>query len=79
MALAVASHVAYGHLGLEPQRDGRPAAVVLVGAGIVLAMLSRVAADWSALYFVHIGWAAAAWIVGTAAWLALLGPRLLRD
>jgi uncharacterized protein involved in response to NO len=79
MAFAVASHVAYGHLGLEPLRDGRPAAVVLAGAGIVLAMLSRVAADWSALYFVHIGWAAAAWIAGTGAWLALLGPRLLRS
>ena len=77
MAFAVASHVAYSHLGLERLRDGLPAGVVLVGTGIVLAMLSRVAADWSAMYFAHIGWAAAAWIAGTAAWLALLGPRLL--
>ena len=45
MAFAVASHVAYGHLGLESLRDGRPAAVVLAGGGIVLAMLARLAAD----------------------------------
>ena len=34
MAFAVASHVAYSHLGLESLRDGRPAAVVLAGTGI---------------------------------------------
>ena len=78
MAFAVASHVAYGHLGLESVRDGRPAAVVLAGGGIVLAMLARVAADWSGTYFTHLGWAASAWIVGTGAWLACLGPRLVR-
>jgi hypothetical protein len=69
--------VAYGHLGLEAQRDGAPAAVVLAGAGILLALLARVAADWSESYFAHIGAAAAAWLVGTVAWLLLLGPRLL--
>lgn len=77
MAFAVASHVAYGHLGLAAERDGWPAPVVLAGAGIMVALLARVAADWSASYFAHIGWAAGAWLVGTGAWLALLGPRLL--
>ena len=38
----------------------------------------RVAADWSGTYFTHLGWAAAAWIVGTGGWLAYLGPRLLK-
>jgi hypothetical protein len=77
MAFAVASHVTYGHLGLAAQRDGAPVAVVLVGAGLVLALLARVTADWSASYFAHIGAAAIAWLAGTAGWLALLGPRLL--
>lgn len=77
MAFAVASHVTYGHLGLEPQRDGAPAAVVLVAAGLVLALLARVTADWSESYFAHIGAAAVAWLFGTVGWLALLGPRLL--
>jgi len=77
MAFAVASHVTYGHLGLEAQRDGAPVAVVLVGAGLVLALLARVTADWSASYFSHIGAAAIAWLAGTVGWLALLGPRLL--
>ena len=77
MAFAVATHVAYGHLGLEAPRDGAPAAVALCGAGIVLALLARVVADWSATYFLHLGAAAVVWLVGTGAWLALLGPRLL--
>ena len=48
-----------------------------MGAGIILAMLGAVAADWTATYFPHLGAAAAAWLIGTAAWLAFLGPRLL--
>ncbi len=77
MVFAVATHVTYGHLGMTAQRDGAPAAVILAGAGIVLALLARVVADWSASYFAHLGAAAAVWIAGTGAWLALLGPRLL--
>jgi uncharacterized protein involved in response to NO len=77
MAFAVASHVSYGHLGLEAQRDGAPPAVVLIGSGLVLALLARVTADWSDSYFAHVGAAALSWLVGTMAWLALLGPLLL--
>jgi uncharacterized protein involved in response to NO len=77
MAFAVASHVTYGHLGLEARRDGSPPAVVLAGSGIALALLARVTADWSATYFAHVGAAAVAWLAGTGAWLLLLGPSLL--
>jgi uncharacterized protein involved in response to NO len=78
LGFGVATHVSLGHLGLADAARGRPAPVVALAAGLFLALLARVAADWSDGYFTHLGWAAAAWTAGTAAWLAALGPRLLR-
>jgi uncharacterized protein involved in response to NO len=78
MAFGVATHVVFSHLNLERERDGWPVAIVIMGTGLILAMLGRFAADWSATYFPHLGAAAAAWLAGSAAWLAFLGPRLLR-
>jgi uncharacterized protein involved in response to NO len=78
LAFGVATHVTFSHLNLEHEREGSPLAIQLMGWGIILAMLGRFAADWSATYFEHLGAAAAAWLIGTAAWLVYLGPRLLR-
>jgi len=78
LAFAVATHVALGHLGLEAIRDGRPLVVIVVAATFGLATLARVAADASGAYFVHLGWAAGLWLLGSAAWLAVVGPKLLR-
>ena len=77
LAFGVATHVALSHLNLEREREGSPVAIKFLGAGMILALLGRVAADWSATYFEHLGAAAAAWLVGSAAWLLFLGPRLL--
>lgn len=77
LAFGVATHVALGHLGLEHLARGRPRAVAVLGAAFVVAMMTRVAADMSHTYFAHLGWAAAAWLAGSAAWLVFLGPRLL--
>jgi uncharacterized protein involved in response to NO len=78
LAFAVATHVALGHLALGDLATGRPPAVVFLGATFMLAMLARVAADWSQSYFDHLGWAAGTWLAGSAVWLAFLGPKLLR-
>jgi uncharacterized protein involved in response to NO len=78
LAFAVATHVALSHLGLTAVADGRPPAVVFLAVAFLLAMLARVAADWSQTYFIHLGWAAGAWLAGSAVWLAFLGPKLLR-
>ena len=78
LAFGVATHVALSHLNFEHEREGSPVAIKIMGAGIILAMLGRFAADWSASYFQHLGAAAAAWLIGSAAWLVFLGPRLLR-
>jgi uncharacterized protein involved in response to NO len=77
LGLGVATHVSFGHLGLVPVKHGRRM-VPALALGLLLALLARVAADWSHGYFQHLGWAAASWIAGTAAWLMVLGPRLLR-
>lgn len=77
MGFGVATHVSLTHLDLERLALGRPPAVVALGACMVLAMLARVGADFSAGYFAHLAWASALWIVGAGAWLAFLGPRLL--
>jgi hypothetical protein len=45
---------------------------------MLLALLARLAADFSDSYFGHLGWAAALWLLASAVWLAFLGPRLLR-
>lgn len=78
MAFGVATHVALTHLNLEWLALGRPLPVAVLGGSIILAMLGRIVADWSATYFEHLGAAAAVWIVGSAVWLAFIGPKLLR-
>jgi uncharacterized protein involved in response to NO len=77
LAFGVATHVALGHLGLESLALGRPRPIAVLGVTFVLAMLARVAADFSDTYFDHLAWAAAMWLVGSTVWLAFLGPRLL--
>jgi hypothetical protein len=77
LAFAIATHVAFAHLGLETLALGRPPAIVVLGVTFILAMLARVAADASHTYFAHLGWAAGTWIAGSAVWLAFLGPKLL--
>jgi uncharacterized protein involved in response to NO len=79
LAFGVATHVAFGHLGLEADARGRPLAVVVLAVGLSLALAARLAADASHSYFAHLGWAAAVWIVGTVVWLAYLLPKLLRS
>lgn len=78
MAFGVATHVTLSHLDMDQLALGRPPVVIALGAAFVLAMVARLAADASETYFAHLGWAAALWILGSAAWLAFFGPRLLR-
>jgi len=78
LAFGVATHVVLGHLDLTGLALGRPPALVFLGTMIILAMLARLTADWSDTYFEHLGWASGAWLLASAAWLAFLGPKLLR-
>jgi uncharacterized protein involved in response to NO len=79
MAFGVATHVALSHLeGMEAQALGRPPAIVFMAVMLLIALLGRLAADASDSYFEHLGWASAWWLIGSAVWLAFLGPSLLR-
>ncbi len=78
MAFGVATHVSLSHLEMPRAASGRPLAIILMGAAFLLALFIRFTADASDTYFQHLGWASAVWILGSAAWLLYLGPKLLR-
>ena len=78
MAFGVATHVSLTHLDLQRHALGKPPAIILMGLAFALALVLRFTADSSDTYFQHLGWASAVWILGSAAWLAFLGPKLLR-
>jgi uncharacterized protein involved in response to NO len=79
LVFGVASHVAMSHLDMEQLALGRPAAVVVLGTAFLIALAARLAADMSNTYFIHLGWAAAVWILGSGIWLAFFGPKMLRS
>jgi uncharacterized protein involved in response to NO len=78
LGFGVATHVVFGHLGLERLASGRPPAVAVLGGSLLLALGARFVADWSDTYFEHLGWAAACWLVGTTVWLGFVVPKLWR-
>jgi uncharacterized protein involved in response to NO len=78
MAFGVATHVSFGHLGLDRLSAGRPPAVVALAVGFLLALMARLAADASSSYFDHLAWAAGCWLLGSGIWLAFLVPYFLR-
>lgn len=78
LAFGVGTHVALSHLNMEQLALGTPPAVIILGAAFLIALCLRLAADASDTYFLHLGWAAAVWILGSAVWLGFLGPRMLR-
>jgi uncharacterized protein involved in response to NO len=78
MAFGVATHVSLTHLGLEHLSAGRPPAVVALAIAFLLALGARLGADASDTYFEHLSWAAAAWLLGSAVWLAFLAPHFVR-
>lgn len=78
LTFGVATHVALSHLDMQAQALGWPRPVALLGGFLLLAMLTRLVADFSDDYFLHLAAAALFWLIGSAIWLVFLGPRLLR-
>jgi uncharacterized protein involved in response to NO len=77
MALSVSLHVALSHGGRPERLAGRPAAVWALGALLLLALAFRllVGLDPSRLER-WLGLAAAAFLLGTAAWAVLVVPAI---
>ncbi len=78
MAFGVGTHVTLSHFNLDQLALGRPPAVIILGAAFLIALLARLAADFSNTYFIHLGWAAAMWMLGSAVWLIFFCSKMLR-
>lgn len=78
IAFGVATHVSLSHLGMEKLALGRPWPVVVLALTFLMVLTARLAADLTDAYFEHLGWAAALWLAGTAAWLAFFTPAFVR-
>ena len=77
MVFGVGTHVALSHFNLEQLALGKPSAVIFLGAALLIALLARLAADFSNTYFIHLGWAAGVWILGSAVWLIFFCAKML--
>jgi hypothetical protein len=77
MALSVSLHVALSHGGRPDRLAGRPAAVWALGALVLLALAFRLLVGFDAPRLERwLGLSAAAFLLGTAAWAALVAPAI---
>ena len=73
------THVIAAHSGAKEIVSGRPWQVWVFGSLFLLAMTTRVTADFLPEgYWVHLGGAAALWVLALLAWGIWLVPRVLR-
>ncbi len=78
-ALAVATHITFGHCGRHDLRDGKSWMMRIVGSLVLLAAFTRVSADFlPETYVAHLGSAGALWLIALIVWLAALTPLWLR-
>lgn len=79
MTFAVGTMVILSHAGEAPRLRRPSWRLRLTAAGVLTALALRLAAVfYPERYFPLVGAAAFLWIAGAIAWLALVGPRLLR-
>ncbi|MBC2603547.1 NnrS family protein [Puniceicoccus vermicola] len=80
LTFTVASRVVLGHGGSSHLFKAKLVSIYGVTGLLVLAMLTRVSADWMPhIRNSHLGYAALAWIVGTVIWLMRFSPLLRRE
>jgi len=77
LILTVASRVIYGHSGHPEKFSAILWPIRFLSSLIIIAMLTRVSADWMPdLRFDHYSYAAIAWILGVAIWAATILPAV---
>ncbi|MCW8139224.1 MAG: NnrS family protein [Planctomycetota bacterium] len=80
LAFAVAVHVTLAHAGDERLLLGRPWQVVALGLLLVAALAFRLGVSFDpARLWLWLGLSSVAFLLATAAWIALAAPRLLRE
>lgn len=75
MVFGVGCHVILSHSDHAELAAGRPWPVIAFGSLALFAMLTRVTADFLATYMLHLGIAAALWLVGLVVWVGFLVPK----
>ena len=75
MTFAVGCHVILAHGGFPNLVAGRPWQVAAFGLLTLLALLTRVSADFVESYFMHLGIAAGFWLVALVVWIGFLVPK----
>jgi uncharacterized protein involved in response to NO len=79
LTFIVASRVVYGHSGQAEKFQARLKPVIGLIMLILLAMLTRVSADWMpALRLNHYGYAGLSWIAGVVVWMCTVLPGVTR-
>ncbi len=79
LIFTVASRVILGHSGQDHRFVAAIPAVVVMTWLIVLAMATRVSADWlPATRFLHYGYAGLSWALGVTIWAVAMLPAVLR-
>lgn len=80
LALIVACRVVYGHGGHSEKFQALVKPVLVLIGLVILAMLTRVAADWMPESRMrHLSYAALAWIAGAVVWFVALRKTLARS
>lgn len=76
LTFVVGAHVVLGHTGREALRDRAKWPVLVYGASMIIAAVTRFSADHLLdSYFQHLAYASLVWLAGTVAWVVLLATR----
>lgn len=75
LTFAVATRVVLGHSGQSAKFQSRLVPVIVLMSLVVLAMLTRVSADWMpVIQLSHYAYAAISWIIGVLVWVWFILP-----
>ncbi len=78
MTFGVGCHVILSHGDFTDLVSGRPWQVAAIGLLSLLAMLTRVSAEFLATYELHRTIAAATWLIALGVWIGFLVPKVVR-
>lgn len=78
MTLMIATRVTLSHGGYSLEIETKLRRLHIVGAGTLLAMLTRFVAPWMNSYIHHLAYAAFLWIAAIIVWSVYFVPKMLR-
>jgi uncharacterized protein involved in response to NO len=80
ITLMIATRVVFGHSGQSMKFDSRMKSIIAVIILLVIAMLTRVSADWTpSIQWTHYAYAAVTWAAGALVWMLAILPGVARS